>query len=113
MSTHAPTSLRRDLEREREITREAARGVADPDRLIQHAEARAIRLSGEYVGDPMLIAPGRDRLKDVREELADARNHIVFWFATHPHAWGSEQEHDLLIVLRHVALAYGVLERLD
>lgn len=69
----------RNLAFERDITHHAARGLVDPNPLIAFAEARARGLSGEYVPDPMLIAPGRDRARDVREEIADARNHLVWW----------------------------------
>lgn len=103
--------LRRNLQLERDITLEATRSVSDPSRLIEHAETRAIRLSAEYVGDPMLIAPGRDRVRDVREEIADARNHVVFWFQENPGEIGSELAHDLLIALRHLALAYDRITR--
>lgn len=101
-----PGPIRRNLELERAITLEATRLVSDPSRLIEHAETRAIRLSAEYVGDPMLIAPGRDRVRDVREEIADARNHVVFWFQENPGEIGSERAQDLLVALRHLALAY-------
>lgn len=98
--------LPRSLELERELTNEAAKGAVDASRLIEHAEARASSLSGEYVPDPMLIAPGRDRLRDVREELADARNHLCWWLQAHV---GDEKADDALIGLRFVCLAYDRL----
>lgn len=91
------------LEVEREATEEAARGVADPTALIQHSETRAKVLSGEYVDDPMLIKPGKDRPREVREELSDARNHLVFHFQEHPE---DERNHRYLLALRYIALAY-------
>lgn len=74
---------RRSLAYEREATREAARGLADPTSIIHHAESRSLRLSSEYVTDPMLVSITRDRVDDVREELADARNHLVWWLEEH------------------------------
>jgi hypothetical protein len=73
----------RNLILEREITEHAARGLADPEALIRHAETRAARLCGEYVTDAMLVATDRNRLREVREELADARNHLVWWLEDH------------------------------
>lgn len=68
----------RSLDFEREFTRAAARKYVDAEPLITHAEARASSLSSDYVPDPMLIAPGRDRLHDGMEEGADWRNHLAF-----------------------------------
>lgn len=70
---------RRNLDFERDITYHAVRGVITPDEFVAHAEERANGLSSEYVTDPMLVQEGRDRIEDVREELLDARNHIVWW----------------------------------
>ena len=103
------TPTRRNLELEREITEEAGRGACSVTRLVEHAEVRALRLSGDYVDDPMLIRPGRDRLLDAREEAADARNHLVFWMQEH---LGDERSQDALIALRFFALAYDWLDRL-
>jgi hypothetical protein len=96
----------RNLDLERELTHEAARGAVDPTRLIEHSEARASSLSGEYVPDPMLIAPGRDRLRDVREELSDSRNHLCWWLQAHV---GDDRQDDALICLRFICLAYDRL----
>lgn len=75
----------------------------DPGDLIQFAQTRALRLSGEYVDDPMTIRVGRDRPRDVREELADAVNHTTFHIQEHPE---DPRNHDYLIGLRFIALAY-------
>lgn len=98
----------RNMEYEREATREAARGVVDPTPLIEFSEVRACRLSGEYVTDPMLVAQGRDRRRDAREELSDCRNHLVWWLEENH---GDDRAHDAFLALRHVALAYDLLWR--
>lgn len=76
--TDRPTRPR-NVELERVLTNEAARGHADPERLILHAETRAMRLHGEYTSDPMLVDTTRNRPCEVREEIADARNHVIWW----------------------------------
>lgn len=98
---------RRNLKFERDITHHCARGVADPSELIEHAEARAGgRLSGEYVTDPMLVATDRDRSHDVLEELADARNHLVWWLE---HNLDEPTVRYKQAALRHIILAYQQL----
>ena len=97
-------SYPRDITLERDLTKHAARGLADPSPLITHAETRAgSHLSAEYVPDPMLIAADRDRIREVREELADARNHLVWWLI-------ANVDHDLapqrLGALQAICLAY-------
>jgi hypothetical protein len=84
---------RRNLIDERSILHNVARRALATfdavERLIAHAEHRSLNLHGEYVTDPMLIAPARDRALDVREELADAVNHGRWWLQEnpdHPHA---------------------------
>jgi hypothetical protein len=101
-----PTTRLRNLEFERDITQHCAKGVCDPSDLIEHAESRAQRLSGEYVTDPMLVARHRDRPLDVREELADARNHLVWWLEDHldDPTLNHKQE-----ALRLIILAYQLL----
>lgn len=103
--------IARNIPLEREFTYEATKGLdVDPWRAIVHAETRARTLSHEYVSNPRLILTGRDRVHDVREEIVDARNHIVFWFQEHLDEVGSEQAHDMQIALRHLLLAYEVLK---
>lgn len=79
---------RRNLNDERRIlTNVARRALAkfeSVERLIEHAEHRSLNLHGEYVTDPMMIAPARDRGLDVREELADAVNHGRWWLQENP-----------------------------
>jgi hypothetical protein len=101
----------RSIEFERGTTHQAAKGATDPSRLIEHAEARARTLCGEYVRDPMHVQTGRDRRRDVREELADARNHLLW--DTQEHLEDEERAHRNLIALRHIALAYARLEEED
>jgi len=98
----------RNINYEREATREAARGVCDPSPLIEFSEARASCLSGEYVTDPMLVAQGRDRVRDAKEELSDCRNHLVWWLEENH---GDEKAHDAFFALRHILLAYDLLCR--
>lgn len=100
---------RRSLDFERGFTELAAKGVANHEPIRIHAESRALRLSGEYVPDPMLVQTGRNRLRDVREELADARNHLC-WLAEERQAAGDDDgAHAAAQALRHVILAYDVL----
>ena len=100
--------LVRSLEFERGVTEQAARGAVDPSRLIAHAENRAGgALAGAYVRDPRLVAVGRDRRREVREELADARNHLLWDSQTHLE--DEQRCHENLIALRFIALAYDRL----
>jgi hypothetical protein len=102
--------MRRILEFERAATYNAANGYCDPERLIVHAETRAHHLSGEYVNDPMDILPGRDRLRDVREELADGRNHLVWWLQERQQNDPDDDRIDLALeALGYIALAYDRL----
>lgn len=104
-----PAVRRRSIESEREITREAARGVVDPEPLIAFSEVRSGGiLSGEYVRDPLLVQLGRDRLRDFKEELSDARNHAVWLIQEQA---GQERAHSVFQALRHVLLAYDLLCR--
>ena len=97
--------LIRSLEFERGATEQACKGVCDPSRVIAHAENRAGGyLSGQYVRDPMHVATDRDRRREVREELADARNHLLWDMQTHLE--DDERCHADLIALRHICLAY-------
>lgn len=98
------TSRPRNVELEREFTREAARGVCDPSALIQYAEARAGQRR-EY-GQTTLVLGGRDLLQEARAELADGRNYLVWWLEDHV---GDDQAPDVLIALRFLALAYDRL----
>ena len=107
----ATEPLIRSLEFERGVTQQAAKGVVDPSRLIEHAEIRARTLSGEYVCDPMHIAVGRDRRRDVREELADARNHLLWDMQAHLE--DEDRSERSLLALRHIAYAYTLLEEED
>lgn len=100
------TTWRRDIDLEREITYEAAKGVVDPEALILFAEARTRTLSGEYVNDPMLVLADRDRLRDAREEVADLRNHLVWWLQSNV---DSEKAADAFAALRHTTLIYDLL----
>lgn len=97
---------RRSLDVEREITREAGRGYIDPTALITHAETRANRLHAEYVTDPMLVAADRDRLQEAKEELADMRNHLVWWLEENP---DDDRRQHAFASLRHALIAYDLL----
>lgn len=97
----------RNVELERQLTEQAARNHCDPEPLIRHAETRAMRLSGEYVEDPMLVREDRDRPRDVREELADARNHLVWWMEDH--IGDEEIQQDGLNALTAITVAYSCL----
>lgn len=100
------TTRHRNLAFERDVTHEAARGYVDPAALIAHAETRALALSGEYVPDPMLVRIDRDRPRDVREELVDARNHLVWWLEDNLEHPTAAQK---LYALRLICLAHNVL----
>ena len=101
----------RSLEFERGVTHQAAKGVVDPSRLIEHAENRARVLSGEYVRDPMHIAPGKDRLREAREEAADMRNHLIW--AMQERIEDEDFAHRARFALRHICLAYDLLTEED
>lgn len=101
-------TVRRNPKLEREIVTEACRGTTDPTALLEHAQARARTLSAEYVADPMLIAEGRKRRKDMREELADCVNHGLFDWQTHP---GDPDNELLLEVFALVSQAYSLLSQ--
>lgn len=104
-----PTTRLRDLEDERELTYEAARGAVDPAPLIEFAETRAGgSLSGEYVPTANLVTLTRDRVRETQEELADARNHIVWWLQASP---GHPKAQDVFLALRHITYAYDLLIR--
>ena len=93
----------RNLTFERDLTEHACHGYVDPDRLIEHAELRARTLSGEYVRDPMLIMPGRNRPLDAREELVDCRNHVVFEAQLNPE---NPRLPNLLVAMRLAVMGY-------
>ena len=104
----------RNIPLERGTTRLAAKGVADPDPIIEHAETRAHNQSGEYVADPGKVAP-KDWLREIRAELADARNYLVWWL-TELACTGqgdSPAGVDMQRALRHVIIAYQLLSDLD
>ena len=98
----------RNLDIERQFTRDAAKGAVDPTRLIEFSEARAQALSGKYVVDPMMIVRGRDRLRDMREEIADFRNHGVWWQEDNL-GTDDDLEHRVQMAQRHAAIAYELL----
>lgn len=98
---------RRNIQFERDITHHCARGVVDPAELIEHAEARAGgHLSSEYVTDPMLVRTDVDEIHDASEELADARNRLVWWLE---HNLNDPTVHFKQNALRHIILAYQQL----
>ena len=103
--------LYRSLEYEKGATEQACKGVVDPSALIEHARWRAQTLSGEYVRDPMLIAPGRNRRHDGREELTDCLNHLLW--DSQEHIEDEERVHRNMQAIRHVALAYECLKEED
>jgi hypothetical protein len=103
--------LVRSLEFERGITQQACKGITDPARLIEHAEHRAQTLHGEYVVDPMHVRQGLDRRREVREELVDARNHLVW--DTQEHLDDEDRAAENLITLRLICLAYARLSQED
>jgi hypothetical protein len=90
---------------ERALTRAVCRGLAlDTDPLIEYAERRARILSGEYVSNPELVLLGEDRRQHVREELADARNHGIWWLQDNP---DHPDQVEVRAGLRFVCLAYA------
>lgn len=99
-------TVRRNLQLEEEIIRRGCRGITNPDRFIAHSRQRSISLSGEYVHDPMLIAEGRKRRLDMREELADCGNHGLFDWQAHP---GDPDNEQLLAAFGLIVPAYNLL----
>lgn len=106
----ATPKLLRILALEREFTEEACRGVTNPIGLITHAETRCQALSAEYVEDPLEIRRGLDRLLEAREELADARNHLVF--DMQEHLGDEERLNELLYIVQGIAILYNRLAKL-
>lgn len=104
-----PEPIRRNLELEREIVREATRGAVDPSHLIDLCHIRAERLSGEYVSHGSLIKPGVDRLHEAALEAVDGVNHCLFDLQDPEHFEDEERRHNLLIAIRFFALAYDRL----
>ena len=102
-----PTTRPRDVASEREITREAARGVVDPEPLIAFSEVRISEHSHQYVKDSMLVSL-RNHIREATEEAADLRNYLV-WFIQENE--GTEDAHDAFLALRHLLLAYDLLCR--
>ena len=98
-------TCRRNIDFEREITREAARGVVDPTPLIEFSEARCNRLSGEYVSDPSRRRANID-LRESREEAADLRWYLACWLEDNPE---HEKRQDIFLALRHLTLLYDLL----
>lgn len=97
---------RRNIAFERDVTRLAAKGVANPTELIDHAEARAHRLCGEYVDHPMLVLERGGDVAHIREELVDTRNYLVWWLEENLE---DERVPDVQAALRHVILAYDLI----
>lgn len=102
------TPMRRIPSVEAEYLRHAAKGVCDPEPLIEHAQARAMRQSSEYVRDPLTIRAGVDWLAEARSELADSPNYLVWWLQ---HRDPDEEEEALRVweALRLVVAAYDLL----
>ena len=101
-----PNTEVRDLERERELTYEAARGAVDPTALIEFAETRA---GGDHgYGAPHMLRAGIDWKREARPEAADLRNYLVWWLLKNP---GDPKAHDMFLALRHVTLLYDLLIR--
>lgn len=105
-----PPTRRRNVLGEAQRIREAARGIAESEPLIAFTQMRAQRLSGEYVGDPMEVRMDRDRIRDQKEEAADAVNHGNWWLDDH-------LDHpDVLLVfeaMRCFVRAYDLLSRVE
>jgi len=82
---HKPllTPTRRNVRFERELTIAGAR-FEDSVAIIKMSEARCVSHHGEYTDDSMVIAPGRDLVRDVLEELADARSYLCFLAQENP-----------------------------
>jgi hypothetical protein len=97
----------RNLDHEREFIEHAARGVVNPDRLIEFCQMRAGTLSGEYVPDPMLVRLDVDQPLEVREEIADGINRLVWWLEDHLAVEGLRDRR--MAALRHLVMAYDLI----
>ena len=109
MSNHPTESAEsRDRQFERAATREIAGCLGmDIEPLIVFAERRADHFEGDYGHDfPDL---SRNLEQEALDELADARNYIVWRLdAIHRGLSGGDVE-QLQIALKHVALAFAAL----
>lgn len=97
----------RDLESEGQLIRDAAKGVTDPEPLIAFAQGRANKLSGPYVPDPMLVRTDVNQPREIREELADGANRLVWWLQDQPELGRSADRRRA--ALRHLVIAYDLI----
>jgi hypothetical protein len=105
--------IRRNLELERRMIKDATYGLCDPTELIDHAQMRAFHLSSEYVSDPLTIKPGINRPLQMREELTDLVNHALFNAQEHPEEIGSELWEEMRDVIGVAASLYDRLRHHD
>ncbi len=113
MNPEPPRTRPRDLDWERKALESAVNLHMPPealDVLMSHAERRSIELSGEYVPDPMRVQVGRNRLCDVREELADAVNHARWWIEENRE---HDEMHAVMLALREIGRAYAWVWRAE
>jgi hypothetical protein len=103
--------IRRDVFLERAWTMDAAIGVIDAKPFIEECERRARSLAGAYVSDPMTIRPGLDRVREIVEELMDARNHAVF--LRQERELSMEEDADCRAGERALLIAYECFRRLE
>lgn len=100
--------IARNRDFERRATREIAGALGvDIEALIAFAERRADHFEGDYGHDfPDL---SRNLEQEALDELADARNYVVWRLdAIHRGLCGGDVE-QLQIALKHVALAFAAL----
>lgn len=105
------STIPRDIEYERALTHEACLTVVDPTDLIELSEARAHRLSGQYVDDSSRIRLGMNRPREAREEILDCRNHLLYHMQERE--LNADEYHDCMLALRHMGILFDVLKRLD
>lgn len=103
-------SLARDREFERLCTRELAGGLGvDVGPLILFAERRADHFAADYGHDfPDLE---RDLEQEALDELADARNYVVWKLDAIRRELATGDVEQLQLALKHVALAFEALRR--
>jgi hypothetical protein len=101
-------ALVRNRDWERRCTREIAGALGvDIEPLIVFAERRADYFEGEYGHDfPSL---DRNLEQEALDELADARNYVVWKLEAIHRGLAAGDVEQLQIALRHVALAFAAL----
>lgn len=100
----------RQVETERDITKQAAHGVVDPEPMITQAEARISRFAAKHGQDPFQVRTGLDWRQEALEELVDARNYLC-WLVEEN--LGTDLAFEAMRALQSLLVAHDVLVKWD